>query len=123
MAPAEDAAAPSGGAEAAGVEVLCFLVHRYLDFRRPEIDSIVEYLGLEGQVSWRLPDGGCEDSPFWRLRLPSLDDAGRIASRSLLCKAMLDVWGEGETLQECVEGILARPGARPPRRPPYPRLA
>ena len=130
MAPAE-AAAEASAAPTLAVEVMAFLVHRYLDFRRPEIDSIVEYLGLDGQVSWRLPDGGCEDSPFWRLRLPCLADAARIASRSLLCKVMLDVWGEGETLAACVEAILAHPGASPPRRsrrcplaalsPPLPR--
>ena len=105
---AEVAAAAASGAS---VEVMCHFLHRYLDFRLPEMDAIAERVGLEGQLQWRLPDGDVADSPFWRLRLPSFDAAAQLARHSLLCKAMLDVWGEGETLEDCVAAVLAHPGA------------
>ena len=51
-----------------------------------------------------------EDSPFWRLRVPSHAAAAAIARRSLLVRAMLDIWGEGETLEEMIAAVLQHPG-------------
>jgi hypothetical protein len=63
-----------------------------------------------GHARRRTPDGGCEDSPFWRLRVPSHAAAAAIARRSVLVRVMLDVWGEGETLDEMIAAVLAYPG-------------
>jgi tRNA (guanine10-N2)-methyltransferase len=59
----------------------------------------------------RAPEGGCVDSPFWRLRVPSHAAAAAIVRRSLLVKVALDIWGEGDTLEEMTAAVLAHPGA------------
>ena len=90
--------------------MLAYFLHRYLDFRLPELESLAELCGLPLPLEWRLPDGGLADSPFWRLKLPSLECAAELASRSLLLKVLIDVWGEGSTMEECVNAVLAHPG-------------
>jgi len=49
------------------------------------------------------------------LRLPTLECAAAVVAHSLLIKVLLDVWGEGATLQECVTSVLACPGTCTPR--------
>jgi hypothetical protein len=55
------AAADGGGAEgadgAAGgaggdLWVMCCFIHRYLEFRRPEVESLAELAGYGGQLAW-----------------------------------------------------------------------
>ena len=35
-----------------GVELLCYFLHRYLDFRVPEVSSLAELAGAGGQIAW-----------------------------------------------------------------------
>lgn len=74
-----------------GREYLAYFLHRHLDFRLPEIDSLVELAGQgkAAQSRWRQPFGGHFYSPFWYLRLPSDTVAHLIAERSILLKVCL----------------------------------
>ena len=59
----------------------------------------------------RLPDGDSPDACFRWMRAPSASKAAAVAQRCLLVKVMLDIWGEGSTLEDCVAAALACPGA------------
>lgn len=79
---------------AVGVTVLCYFMHRKLDFRHAEVEALAELvgcpkLGQPGAVEWGRPHGGDWVSPFWYLTLPSLDTAVAIARRSVLVKVRL----------------------------------
>lgn len=65
--------------------LLCYFVHRWLDFRVPEIEALASLFGITKLV-WSLPSGGSPLSPFWYLTLPSLDVLKQISNRSLLTK-------------------------------------
>ena len=46
-----------------GVELLCYFLHRYLDFRLPEVTSLAEMAGAGGQIAWCVaPHGTCHFS-------------------------------------------------------------
>ena len=72
-------------------EYLCYFMHRLLDFRHPEIISLVSLLDSRdsqktAEVKFELPCCGSYLSPFWYVRLPSEALAKTIAQRSLLVK-------------------------------------
>ena len=76
------------------VEYLCYFMHRLLDFRHPEIKSLVSFLDRRDDstpnfVAFEPPRGGSYLSPFWYVRLPSKTVARSVAQRSLLVKVVL----------------------------------
>ncbi len=79
-------AASSEGASTSGREYLAYFLHRHLDFRLPELESLIEYEDKNASFSWRKPFGGCIYSPFWYLTLPSDGFARQLCSRSMLLK-------------------------------------
>lgn len=73
-----------------GKEYLCYFLHRLLDFRRPEFESVAELAGCtQDQLRWRMPAGDLEHSPFWYVTLPSEETAKSIGQRALLTKVRL----------------------------------
>ncbi len=53
---------PSGG----DPWYLCYFIHRLLDFRLPDVESVAEAVGCGvDSVKWRMPYGNEEMSPFW----------------------------------------------------------
>ncbi|GLC40262.1 hypothetical protein PLESTB_001633100 [Pleodorina starrii] len=105
---AHDDGAPS----TSGKEYLNYFVHRLLEFRRPEIESLAKTVGCKDEeVQWRAPAGDVELSPFWYLTLPSEEAAIQISKRMILTKMMVEVWGEGETWEELRAAIEAYPEA------------
>ena len=71
-----------------GREYLAYFMHRHLDFRLAEADSLLEALGLPPAPGrWRQPYGGQRYSPFWYLTLPSDEVARRLTQKSILLKA------------------------------------
>ncbi|KAL3152268.1 hypothetical protein ABBQ32_001345 [Trebouxia sp. C0010 RCD-2024] len=98
-------------------EYLCYFMHRLLDFRHPEIRSLVSLLDSRdnrnsADVNFELPCGGSYLSPFWYVRLPSEALARSIAQRSLLVKGFLELWGEGETWDKLIASVRSFPIAR-----------
>lgn len=70
-----------------GKEYLAFFIHRLLDFRRPELESVANSVGCKDeQLQWRAPAGDVEHSPFWYLTLPSEDVAVEVSKRMILTK-------------------------------------
>ncbi len=82
--------APSGTCPQ-NVQFLCYFMHRLLDFRHAEIDSIASLSRSESPIDsngvfFDEPCGGSYLSPFWYVWLPSEDSAKTVAKRSLLVK-------------------------------------
>ena len=75
---------------------LAYFMHRHLDFRRQELQALADLHGCGDTVRWRKPFGDIEHSPLWYVWLPSDALASRIAERSILTKAILELWGEGD---------------------------
>lgn len=91
---------------------LCYFLHRHLDFRAAEFESLAQLAGVGAEVKWRKPHGDVEHSPFWYVWLPSEEKAREIMSRCILTKALIEVWGEGETNDELNAAIAAFPDER-----------
>ena len=71
-----------------GREYLAYFMHRHLDFRLAEVDSLMEALGVPSAPGrWRQPYGGQQYSPFWYLTLPSDEVARQLTQKSILLKA------------------------------------
>ncbi len=70
----------------AGREYLAYFLHRHLDFRLPELESLIDFEEREISYTWRKPFGETLYSPFWYLRLPSDDTAKKLCNRVLLLK-------------------------------------
>ena len=79
-------AASSECASTSGREYLAYFLHRHLDFRLPELESLIEYEDKNACFNWKKPFGGCIYSPFWYLTLPSDGFARQLCSRSMLLK-------------------------------------
>ena len=73
-------------ASTSGREYLAYFLHRHLDFRLPELESLLDYEDKSISYSWRKPFGGLIYSPFWYLRLLSDDVARKLCDRVLLLK-------------------------------------
>jgi hypothetical protein len=66
---------------------LCYFLHRYLDFRVAEVNSLASLAGCKpGEVSWEEPFGGDWMSPFWYITLPSPAAAFEIAKKAVLVR-------------------------------------
>ena len=86
---------------------LAYFMHRHLDFRRQELQALADLHGCGDTVKWRKPFGDIEHSPLWYVWLPSDELASKIAERSILTKALIELWGEGDsdaTLNESIDG-------------------
>ena len=86
---------------------LAYFMHRHLDFRRQELRALADLHGCGDTVRWRKPFGDIEHSPLWYVWLPSDALAAKIAERSILTKAILELWGEGdsdEALNASIDG-------------------
>ena len=74
------------GASTSGREYLAYFLHRHLDFRLPELESLIDFEDKGIGYSWRKPFGDLIYSPFWYLRLPSDEIARKLCKRVLLLK-------------------------------------
>ena len=66
---------------------LCYFLHRFLDYRAPELHSLAVMHGIPVQLE--PPKLEPDVSPFYYCRLPSDEAARRIAERSMLVKVGL----------------------------------
>ena len=73
------------------MQLLCYFVHRHLDFRKSDVESVAKLMGCTGDrsTSWDLPFGGNAESPYWYLNVPDEAKAREIAERSVLMKVQL----------------------------------
>lgn len=62
---------------------LCYFIHRYLEYRIPEVESLCQLFGYNGDLKWEnAPGTQTMDSPFFFIDLPSERIAREILSRS-----------------------------------------
>ncbi|XP_005101497.1 tRNA (guanine(10)-N2)-methyltransferase homolog [Aplysia californica] len=80
--------------------------HQHLDFRIPEIRSIVSLIGCEASLKeCDLVSG----SPFMEIKLKNDTDAMRIMKRSVLSKRVYELWAEGTSVKEVKDKIDSLP--------------
>ena len=91
---------------------LCYFLHRHLDFRREELQALADMAGCGGEIKWREPHGGVDHSPFWKVYIPTEALAVEICRRSILTRALIEVWGEGDSQEELNAAVKAFPDAR-----------
>ena len=91
---------------------LCYFLHRHLDFRRAEVQALADLAGCGAEVRWRAPHGDVEHSPLWHVWLPSDAAAREICERSVLVKAFVELWGEGDGPDALCASIASFPAAR-----------
>lgn len=81
----------SGESHVSSERYLCYFLHRHLDFRLSEVESVAAMYGCSS-LKWHEPFGGGKYSPFWYVDLPSQEIARQIAARSLLVKVHYPGW-------------------------------
>lgn len=100
---------------------LCYFLHRLLDYRLPEVESLARlYQSVDDQdcshphyhLQWKKPEFHHEDSPFYYVNLPSEEIARKIAHRSFLLKGIFEVWGAASCHEELKAAIESYPEAR-----------
>ena len=91
---------------------LCYFLHRHLDFRREELQALADMAGCGADIKWREPHGGVDHSPFWRVYIPTEELAVEVCRRSVLTRALIEVWGEGDTQEELNAAVKAFPDER-----------
>lgn len=95
---------------------LCYFLHRYLAFRLPEVQALAEIANNGSPIDaedglpilvWENSYGNIDASPFWYIHVRSEDIVRFIAQRSMLLKAIIEVWGEGETADEMRQSVAS----------------
>ncbi|KAL8446014.1 hypothetical protein Emag_004866 [Eimeria magna] len=89
--------------------VLCWFLHHndYNGFRIEELEALATLEGVEPASLW----DGCKRPPseseeqFVFVNIPTEDFCFKVMQRSLLIKAFVDVWAEGETYEEVVKEL------------------
>ena len=115
---------------AAMVRLMCWFVHKHLDFREPELLSVADMHGVQLQLEPEpqlQPDGGDVSPPplsggalkktpghlhrppcpYRFAEFPGEEVATRIGMRVILLRGLLEVWGEGASYDECVAAAEA----------------
>lgn len=101
---------------------MIYMLHRMLDFRLAEVTSLLNMV-CDGDDStyalwWDDPEIAAEGeeetmlSPFCYARLPSDEVARQLAGRSMLVKAVLELWGEGDTFEAMCRAVSHDPHGR-----------
>ncbi|KAJ9533440.1 hypothetical protein QJQ45_026477 [Haematococcus lacustris] len=85
--------------------------HKLLSFRQAELESLATLAGAAAdQIRWQPPTSSApEFHPLWRVALPSDEVAKRCMERSMLTKALVEVWGEGSSWEELQSAVQAYP--------------
>ena len=73
---------------------LLYFAQEFVEFRYPEIESIVKLFNLDV----KLPDVG--PRPYWIVENVNESDLKKIASRSVSLRYIFEVWGSGRNYKE-----------------------
>ncbi|EQC28128.1 hypothetical protein SDRG_14088 [Saprolegnia diclina VS20] len=88
-----------------------YFVHRYLDFRLPELDAVLGLAGVDDvRACYDVPT---TDSPFLFITLPSDDVAKRVAARCALIKGIYAYITHAEGEHDLYESLRAKIAALP----------
>ncbi|RPB14982.1 hypothetical protein P167DRAFT_502671, partial [Morchella conica CCBAS932] len=97
------------------IECLIHFAQIHETFRKAEIDALAVLHGIE--VVWT---GYSDDSPYATLLLPSRTSARTLVSRSILTKAIYELWATSPTLPHLHTTIQQRTPHLWPRLTPHP---
>ncbi|XP_076136381.1 tRNA (guanine(10)-N(2))-methyltransferase TRMT11 isoform X1 [Alosa pseudoharengus] len=89
-------------------QYLLHLAHDNVDFRLPEIKSLLSILGKPFDPSENFKEK-VGLSPFWRLNGLSEDDIRNIMGRTVCAKSAFELWGHGGTTEELKSSLLNYP--------------
>ena len=73
-------------------------------FRLPELESIADMM----HITFQCDDVMSQHHAFVHVELANENDAIQLASRLTLLKAIYEVWGHGDTIEECVSSVDTR---------------
>lgn len=79
---------------------LISFANSYPTFRIPELESLADMFGIEVDLLHHN-----EKSPFLIVDLPSDEQAKALVKRSILAKAIYELWGQGDTLEALHEDV------------------
>eukprot|EP00301_Raphidiophrys_heterophryoidea_P016827 c26498_g1_i1.p1 GENE.c26498_g1_i1~~c26498_g1_i1.p1 ORF type:complete len:446 (-),score=86.47 c26498_g1_i1:12-1298(-) len=79
---------------------LFVFVHQFLEFRIPELESVCRYLSIKATFDPSLTK--FDECPFLFVELESEADAKRISEKMVLLRVVIDVWGHGDSMEQCI---------------------
>eukprot|EP01029_Cantina_marsupialis_P020753 TRINITY_DN4891_c0_g1_i2.p1 TRINITY_DN4891_c0_g1~~TRINITY_DN4891_c0_g1_i2.p1 ORF type:complete len:260 (+),score=56.79 TRINITY_DN4891_c0_g1_i2:52-831(+) len=85
------------------MKFLVHFVHKYLEFRLPEFQSVCDYFGIECPTFELIAD-----QPFVIIDLESKEDAEKICSRAILVHAIYEFYETQATVDELVSVMESR---------------
>lgn len=86
-----------------------FLFHyanEHLDFRLPELKSVVELLGTKINIKNETNE---PKNPFLVVELPSEETAKQILNRTMLIRSAYELWAESTTFDELHKNLANLP--------------
>eukprot|EP00164_Ancoracysta_twista_P002399 GFYU01003177.1.p1 GENE.GFYU01003177.1~~GFYU01003177.1.p1 ORF type:complete len:491 (-),score=158.46 GFYU01003177.1:18-1490(-) len=87
-------------------EYLVNFYHANLDFRIPEFESLCEIFNVKFEYD---PTEPTKEHPFMTIKASCEEDMKKVASRSMLIRAFFELWGKGDTYEECIENVKTSP--------------
>ncbi|XP_037533038.1 tRNA (guanine(10)-N2)-methyltransferase homolog [Nematolebias whitei] len=90
------------------LQYLLHLAHDYLDYRLPEIKSLLDLRAK----SFHPTENFNEQSPFWCLDSLSEEDVRSVMARSVCAKSAFELWGHGNTHSELKTSLLNYPSEK-----------
>ncbi|XP_061063241.1 tRNA (guanine(10)-N2)-methyltransferase homolog isoform X3 [Eubalaena glacialis] len=84
---------------------LLLMAQEHLEFRLPEIKSLLSLFG--GQFTSSQETYG--KSPFWILSIPSEDIARNLMKRTVCAKSIFELWGHGKSPEELYSSLKNYP--------------
>ncbi|XP_066598462.1 tRNA (guanine(10)-N2)-methyltransferase homolog isoform X3 [Prorops nasuta] len=82
---------------------LFWFAHEHLDFRRAEINSILEMYNINIQINAQ------KDYPYWLVTATSEDAIKKVANRAVSLRFCLELWASSEKLQDLHNGLRLYP--------------
>ncbi|XP_057594210.1 tRNA (guanine(10)-N2)-methyltransferase homolog isoform X6 [Hippopotamus amphibius kiboko] len=87
---------------------LLLMAQEHLEFRLPEIKSLLSLFG--GQFTSSQETYGM--SPFWILSIPSEDIARNLMKRTVCAKSIFELWGHGKSPEELYSSLKNYPAEK-----------
>ncbi|KAK6356415.1 hypothetical protein TWF718_000775 [Orbilia javanica] len=103
MAATGDSLAPVSNLPPPMREYLIHFAQVHETFRKPELESLAKLFNIDYEILQY-----SEKAPFARIALKSNSAAKTLISRSILCKAIYELWGTGTTYDEVHTSVKSR---------------
>ncbi|KAG7924894.1 hypothetical protein KL925_005067 [Ogataea polymorpha] len=87
-------------------DYLVYMSQAHMGFRRAELESLAEMHGFSVDLS-----GVSENSPFFVVQLENDEQAAQLIRRSVLSRAIYELWGQGATLADLHADVRERSSA------------